>query len=65
MNDSVNILACENQIPSTCSNPYSITCEYLGHLCEETWASTGYCGSTLGYVKDTCKIACGTCNQGK
>ena len=61
-------LACENQIPSTCSVPSSLnTCEKLLKnwglsSCEATWASSPYCGSTPGYVKDNCKITCETCN---
>ena len=63
MNESVKILACENQIPSTCSLPsFFDTCEKLGHHCEETWEWTEYCGTTPGYIKDSCQITCGICH---
>ena len=76
MNGSVKVLVCVDQIPSTCPIVSSHnTCEKLLTIegfedgCEKTWASIppfygdGGCRtSTPGYVKDNCKITCGTCN---
>ena len=62
MNDSVIFLECDNQIPSTCSFAYPLTCEEIGAMCDRTWESVPekQCKSTPGFIKDNCKVTCGT-----
>ena len=63
------ILACENEIPSTCSFSRGFACFHVAKadLCNSWWSNIELnnitaCPSTSGLVKDTCKNECENCD---